>query len=162
MSDLFDVRSGTAHFTNAALAISGAASTYSTTGTQTYTIRGELYTVAAKSAVATPTLDGMTGVAFLPVTNGKQCIFAFMWNAAGTLVVTQGKLVNTADVVNGSESLALPNVPETACPFAAVSIANANATAWQFGVGLWNAANLTLGTVRAFGWMPAKPYTAAT
>jgi hypothetical protein len=162
MSDLFDVRAGTCHFTRAALALAGAVSTYTTTGTQSYTIRGELYTVAAKAAVATPTLDGLTGVAFQPLAQGKQCLFAFHWNAAGDLVVTQGRVVNTADVVAGADALQLPKVPDPACPFAMLSIANANATPWQFGVGLWNAASLTLGAIRHYGWMPSQPFTAAT
>lgn len=162
MSDLFDVRAGTCSFTRSALAVAGADTVYDTTGTQTYAILGEIYTVAAKSAVEVPDVDGNTGAAFTALANGKQCVFVFCWNAAGDAVVCQGPIENTSDVVAGAEALHLPKIPDNACPFAAFSAANANATPWVFGTGLWNAASLTLGTVRNFAWLPARPFTAAT
>ena len=71
--DEFDNRGGNFNHTTAALSgLSGAASTYSTTGTQTYSIDGRIYTVAAKSGVATPTLDKTTGVAFKILPNARQ------------------------------------------------------------------------------------------
>ena len=42
----------------------GTTSTYSTTGTTVYAIKGKAYSTAAKSNVATPTVDIATGAAF--------------------------------------------------------------------------------------------------
>jgi len=162
MSDLHDVRGGTTHFTSAALAVAGADTQYDTTGTQTYSIQGLIYTVAAKSAVEVPDVDGNTNAAFTALANGKQCVFVFCWNAAGNAVVCQGPIENTADVVANSEALHFPQIPDNACPFAYFTVANANATPWLFGTGLWNASNLTIGTVRNVAWLPARPLTAAS
>ncbi len=163
MSDLFDVRGGTMVLANPVLTgISGAATTFSYTSTPAFSLKGRLYTGDAASGAATPDVDANTAEAFVPLTNGDQCLFVFGWLADGTTVVAQGPVVRTADVVNKSSALAFPAIPDTVCPYAYFSVANANATAWLFSTGLWNASDLTVGTVVNVCMLPTQPLTAAS
>lgn len=163
--DLFDLRGGSFNMASAALTgLSGGATTISITGTPAYVLKGKFLAASAQSGGATPTTDAVTGAAFLPLANGKQCLFVFGWDSRAPTVayVAQGKIVNTADVVNTASALDFPSVPDTFVPFAYVSIANANATAWLFGTNNWNATSLTIGTVQNVMLLPAIPATAAT
>jgi hypothetical protein len=161
--DTFDDRGGRFNHTNAALSgLSGAASTYSTTGTQTYSIDGRIYTTAAKSGVATPTLDKTTGAAFKILPNLKQCIFVFGWDSAGDLAVSQGPIVTTTEVDDKSAALHFPSIPDTMVPFAYVSIRHANATGWTFGTSNWNATGVTIDTVINVSLLPTQPRTVDT
>lgn len=163
--DLLDIRGGSWNRDSAALTgLSGAATTISTTSTPSYYWKGQIYASTNQSSGATPTTDIATGAAFLPLANGKQCLFVFGWDSSAPTVasVAQGKIVNTADVVNKSAALDFPIIPDTFVPFAYVSIANANATAWLFGTNNWNATSLTIGTVENVALLPSQPLTAAS
>lgn len=163
--DLFDIRAGNMNQATTALTgLSGAATTVSTTGTPAYMLAGKFLASTNQSSGATPTLDIQTGAAFLPLANGKQCLFVFGWDSSAPTVfsVAQGKIVNTADVVNKAKALEFPSIPDTFVPVAYVSIANANATAWLFGTNNWNATSLAIGTVINVGLLPAQPLTAAS
>ena len=162
MSDLVDARAGTfANGASAALTgLSGAAKTISYTGNPAFTTRGRKYTGATCSGGALLTTDNSTGAAFLNLANGKTCLFVFSWDTAGAWVVSQGPIVNTADVTNGSAALEFPSMLGTVCPFAYVSMSHANATAFLFATGNWNQTGLTIGTVVNVTRLPAQPLTA--
>ena len=161
--NLHDIRAGTATLAKAVLTgLSGAAATISYTGNPKFMIGGRLYTGDTCSGGVLVTTDATTGDAFLPLANGKQCLFVFGWNAAGEWIASQGKIVNTADVVATGAALDFPSIPSTMCPFAYVSIANANATDWLFATGNWNASDLTIGTVIDCATLPPQPLTAAS
>lgn len=161
--DLFDIRGGTATLAKAVLTgLSGTAKTISYTGNPKFMIGGRLYTGDTCSGGTLLTTDATTGDAFVSLANGEQCLFVFGWNAAGEWIVSQGPVVKTADVVNKSAALAFPSIPSTMCPFAYVSIANANATAWLFATGNWDASDLTVGTVIDCTLLPEQPLTAAS
>jgi hypothetical protein len=85
-----------------ALTKAGLAAGTTTTLTQTLAagatanviaIRGKMYSVAALSNTATPTVDYATGKAFLPVLANQGSAFMVGFNAAGALKVIQGNVV---------------------------------------------------------------------
>lgn len=163
--DTFNNRGGNWNMASVALTgLSGAATTLSTTGTPAYVLDGKFLASTNQSSGASPTTDIATGAAFKALANGKQCIFVFGWDSSAPTVfsVAQGPIVNTADVVAKAAALDFPSIPDTFVPVAYVSIANASATAWTFGTGLWNAASLTIGTVENVMQLPEQPATAAT
>lgn len=161
MSDLFDIRGGTITLANAALTgLSGGAKTISYTGNPAFAIDGKLYTGDSCSGGALLTTDDTTGAAYLELANGKCCMFVFTWNSDGTWHVSQGPIVNYADVVNGSAALDFPSIPSDACPFAYVPIRHANATAFLFATGNWNQTGVTVGTVVNCALLPTNPVTA--
>lgn len=139
--------------------LSGTAKTISYTSNPAFILDGKFYTGDTCSGGALETTDDTTGAAFLTLANGKCCMFVFTWNADGTWHVSQGKIVNYADVVNGSAALDFPAIPTDACPFAYVPIRNANATSWLFATGNWDAATLTVGTVVNCATLPNQPVT---
>lgn len=163
MSDLLDVRGGTQCLASAVLTgLSGTAKTISYTGNPAFCIDGKLYTGDTCSGGALETTDDTTGEAFVNLENGETCVFVFTWNSDGTWHVSQGPVVNTADVTNGAKAIEFPSIPADACPFAYVSMKHANATAFLFGTGNWDQTGLTIGTVINCNRLPAQPLTAQT
>ena len=155
--DLFDIRGGTINLTASALTLTAGQTYYSTTGTQTFAINGRLYTTAADTNVQVPDTDTNDAAAFTTLANGESCIFVFGWLASGEMGVVQGAIVSTADVVDRAAALDWPSIPATLCPFAYATFANANATSWLFGTGLWDATDLTVGTVVNVALLPTQP-----
>ena len=163
--DLFDIRGGTMNLATTALTgLSGAATTVSTTGTPAYMLKGVLKASTNQSGGATPTTDITTGAAFVPLTTGKGCVFVFGWDSSAPTVfkVAQGKVVNTADVTNGSAAYEFPSIPATFCPVAYVTISYVGSSTWTFGTSNWNATTTTIGTVVNIGLLPTQPLTAAS
>lgn len=161
MSDLFDVRGGTAAIGRAVLTgLSGTAKTISYTGNPVFWLNGASYTGDSCSGGALLTTDDTTGAAYINLENGECCMFVFTWNADGTWHVSQGPIVNYADVVNGAAALDFPAIPSDACPFAYVPIRHADATAFLFATGNWDQTGLTIGTVVNLGILPTQPVTA--
>lgn len=140
--------------------LSGAATTFSTTGTTTFAIGGAAYTKTAISSGATPTTDANTGAAFTPLQTGKKCMFVFGLDASGNTKVAQGPIVNTSDVSNGAAAVQFPEIPDTMCPIGYVEVSHANATAWTFGTSNWNATGVTIGTPVDVILLPTSPLTA--
>ncbi len=160
MSDLLDVRGGTQALANAALTgLSGSVKTISYTGNPAFLIDGKLYTGDTCSGGSLLTTDDTTGAAYVALANGKVCLFVFSWNSDGTWHVSQGPIVNYADLVNESAALEFPSIPADACPFAYVPIRNANATAFTFATNNWDTTP-TIGTVVNCSRLPTQPLTA--
>lgn len=115
----------------------GTTSTMSTTGTNTYQIRGKIYTFAAMTNQATPTTDAATGAAFTGVLRNKGCVFLVGVNAAGALKCVQGTITDLDS--SGAFVLApqFGNPPLDFCPIGYLVIkagATAdNTTGWVFG-----------------------------
>ncbi len=162
--DLFDIRGGNICLANAALTgLSGTAKTISYTGNPAFAIGGSLYTGDTCSGGALETTDDTTGDPFVSMVNGEMCLFVFTLNSDGTWHVSQGPVVDSADVTNGAAALEFPRIPDDAVPFAYVSIKNAHATTtWTFGTDNWDDATLTIGTVINCMLLPTQPLTAAT
>lgn len=122
----------------------GTTSTLSSTGTLAFAIKGKAYSHAALSNTATPTTDATTGVAFVPITTNYGAVIVIGFNAAGTLIASQGPL--QALDATGAFILApqFPTIPDTMCPIGYEVIkagSTAAAAGWVFGTN--NQASVT-------------------
>lgn len=159
--DLFDIRGGNICLANAALTgLSGTAKTISYTGNPAFAIGGALYTGDSCSGGALETTDDTTGDAFVSLANGDCCMFVFTWNSDGTWHVSQGPVIQTADLTDKSAALVFPSIPSDAVPFAYVPIKHANATPFLFATGNWDQTGVTVGTVVNCMLLPTQPVTA--
>lgn len=118
----------------AALA-AGTTTTFSTTGTTVYSIRGKAYSKAAVTNGASPTVDYATGQPFIPVPKGNGCVHMIGFDAAGNMRAVQGAIVPLdpdGNFINASQFGSLPN---DFCPvgYQVVKVSNAAAGAWTFG-----------------------------
>jgi hypothetical protein len=164
-SNLQDARSGNFTLTFPALTgISGAATTYTTTNAFSFSVKGDIFSKAAVAGGTTPTTnlkpDGTSGV-FTAITAGKSCMFLWSVNAAGTVAVSQGPVVNTDDISAKARGYDWPQLPDTNTAFAYVLIAGASTVVgnWTFGASNWNATGITA-TVRNCMVPQSRPLTA--
>lgn len=177
MGDILSVAGSNQILTKAALAIDGGSvTTYSTTGTMTFSIKGKEYTKAAVTNGTTPTTDINTGAAFVKLvggnsvanTPGQGTVFLWMINASGTIAVAQ-KLISPgypqAYPLDMQGNFAqpfgkpdFPPIPEGYVPFAVMTVkAGATAaTSWIFGSGNWNATGITV-SVSDINTLPDRP-----
>lgn len=128
--------------------LSGAATTYSTSAVHLM-LDGEWQAlVAAKPGAATPTVDAIDGSPLF-VAPGKARAFVWMFDAAGTTKIAEGK---QADYIGAVEQtgLEIPAVPAGHVPFAVVTIACNPAKVGNFLVGVnnWNTTDVVIGTIR--------------
>ena len=158
----------------------GTTSTLSTTGTNAYLIEGFFYSRTALTNQATPTTDLNTGNAFVampvpgtttglpagvasaPDDGGYACAFLLGFNAAGTLLATQGPIVPidvAGNYIQGapslSPSLGLPGPnPGTVagivannnfcpCGFIVVKSGSAATATFTFGTTSWTTTGYT-------------------
>ena len=122
----------------------GTTTTYTITNTFTYSNKGQLYSKAAATNAASPTTDYNTGVAFLPLTAGQCCLFAFGVDVNGAVGVVQSLPPNlkqqvftaTNDLLGGIAALQFPGVPDTLTVFGylLVEAGSTLASPWVFGV----------------------------
>lgn len=119
--------------------VAGTTTTY-TTATFDFCIDGNAYTKSAVTNAATPTTDGNTAAAFVPLLANQGCSFLFLVNASGTVSVVQGKvrtLSGDADGANATFSTGLsgyPRVPDNICPFGKVIVrVGASGSTWTMG-----------------------------
>ncbi len=136
--------------------VASTTTTISTTGTNTFAIKGKAYTKTAISSGATPTTDYATGAAFLPIPVSYGSVFTIGLDHSGNTKAIQGTIV-PLDGIAGSGAF-FPNGPQFGglgpagsgstdndfCPIAYVVIQNGTTgAAWTFGTGNWNATGIT-------------------
>lgn len=115
----------------------GTTSTYSTTGTTVYAIKGRACSTAAKANVATPVVDVVDGLPFTPQLPGQGSVYVFGFDAGGTLRVAQGS-IEQLDVSGAFITLPqFPIVPDTVCPFGFALVRAAPASAATPAVAPW-------------------------
>lgn len=135
MNDLSNL---TQTFTTSVSALAaGTTTTYSTTGTTTYCIKGKAYSKAAVTNGATPTLDGNTGLAFRPIPIGSASVFVYGFNAAGTVVVVQGGIEPQDVAGNINRAPQFPLLPDNFSPIGYEVVRLAPATAAVPAVATW-------------------------
>lgn len=133
-----DDMNGATFCTSKAALAAGTTTTFSTTGATLYCIKGKAYSTAAGSNAATPTLDGNTGKAFLPVPINKGSVFVYAYDgsstAANAIEVYQGTIVDLDAGGNFTSAPEFPALPDNVCPFAyeLIQVAS-NGSAWTFG-----------------------------
>lgn len=156
------LRGLTAAFTSGLLTATGAETVHDTTVAISYAIKGAMYSKAAVTDGTTPTTDVNTGVAFLALAADEACTFVWMLNAAGTIAVAQGPIVDVdgdTDLIKGDLPL-FPPIPAGYCPFAYQKVQTAGtSSAWTFGASNWNATGVTDVIVNV-ATLPDRPTTA--
>lgn len=143
--------------------VAGTTTTHTITTAFTYVINGKSYSKGAGSNTATPTVDVVTGAAFKGLVANQACLFVFCLNAAGTISVAQGAIVDNREIgaVGGSVGAPIPNLPDTLCPIATL-LAQAGPTTvgtWLFGTNnLSGVTGLTYTFQDVFS-LPVQPVT---
>lgn len=151
----------------AALAASGAATTWSTTGATLYCIGGKAFSTAAASSAASPTTDGLTGATFAsrPLAANTGTVFLWCYNGGGTAATAVRVIQGSVEALDASGNFVFApqfNVaPEDLlCPFAYTVVRNgASGSNWTFGTSNWNATGITLAHVNIMT-MPGRPQIA--
>ncbi len=139
----------------------GTTTTYSTTGTTAFCIKGLAYTKAAVSNGATPTIDIVDGLAFTPVSANQGSVYVFGYDAAGTIRVAQGD-VQALDS-NGTFIVLpqLPVIPDTVCPFGYLVFKGGSTLVgtWTFGTNNLSSVTGATYTFRDIMMYPDRPVT---
>lgn len=141
----------------------GTTSTYSTAAATAGFINGKWATaLSTQTNTASPTTDVNTGSAFVALGDDQICAFVWGTNAAGTIKVAQGPIVNTEVGVTttpGSILIApqFPDLPDDFLVHAYTLIQTApSASAWTFGSSSWDATGVTDTWVNC-AVLPARP-----
>lgn len=122
-----------------ATAAAGTTTTFSTTGSTLYSIKGKAYTTSAASNAATPTTDANTGAAFVGIPANYGSVFVLCYDGSSTTAATAIKVVQgsiTALDSSGNFVVApqFPGVPDTLAPFAyLVTKVGSTGSTWTFG-----------------------------
>lgn len=161
----------------AALALSGAVATFTTTGATLYGIKGKAFSTNAAAGAATGTTDAVTGATFVPIPAGVAAsganpgaaygsVFVFCYDGSSTTAATAIKIVQgqvqALDPVTGLFVIApqFPAIPDGLCPFGYAVVKGAtNSAAFAFGTSLWNATGITVTAVDVIG-LPPRPQVA--
>ncbi len=114
----------------------GTTTTISNTGTTTFMIKGFMYTKAAMTNVATPTVDHSRGdAAFRGIVANQGTVFTVGFDAAGNVKVGQGQIkaldVNGNFIIKPQDAF----LPETVAPVGRITVkggATLSGT-WTFG-----------------------------
>lgn len=149
---LDDPNGGCMAFGSGALAEGTNAATLKTTATIPYMIDGMLYSKAAT--------DNMAITACAQQAALTTCIYLVTLNAAGTLVVTKGREVLTADLAKGADSLQFPTKPASQAVIGFFTIITASGYTYTGGTTDNSATGITDAYYDA-GMVPANPRTAA-
>lgn len=153
----------TANFASAA-AVAGTTSTFTSTVTTNACINGKFCTtLAAQTNAATPTTDATTGAAFKPVPPNSCCSIVFGINAAGTLLMAQGPIIDTTvGVTTTVGALARdpqwPALPDNFVALAYTVVRTApSAAPWTPGTGTWTASGVSASTFQNVVQLPNRP-----
>lgn len=150
----------------AALAVSGAATTWSTTGATLYCIKGKAYTTSAAASAASPTSDATTGTTFASAPLAINTGTVFVWcydgsstTAATAIKVAQGTVTSLDAAGNFLTAPQFPALADTLCPFSYTVVKNGSTgSAWTFGTSNWNATGITgVTTPQDVMTLPGRP-----
>ena len=154
---------GTQSFANVGM-VAAATSTYTTTAASNVCINGKFATVlTAQTAQPTPTVDFVTGAAFLPVPPNSCCALVLGINAAGVIGMAQGPIIATNTGVTTTVGAFLrdpqfPPLPDNFCPLAYTIVRTApSAAPWVPGTGAWTASGVSASTFQNVSQLPNRP-----
>ena len=155
--------------TSGVLAAGTTAGTVKTTAAAAYALDGVHYSKAITDNISiaytgpevyqAPTGVGASNGSFTGGVGGATRLYLLCFNAAGTVSVTPGRIVNSADLAAGRVGLDFPDAPYNQCPFGAVRIAVTANTSFIPGTTALNAAGVTTTYLNLAG-VPATPLTA--
>lgn len=142
----------------------GTTSTLTTTAASAGTIASEFVTpVAALTNSASPTVDCVTGKAFLPINPNECTVLVIGQTAAGVVQMCQGGIEKTAPGVTTTAGPFLtapqfPTPPDNFMPWGYLLVRAApSASPWIPGTGSWTATGITAGTVYNIATLPDRP-----
>ena len=150
--------------TSGLLTGTGAETVYDTTATINFVIDGLVYQKTAVTDGVTPTTDIAKGGAITLTANKSRAVLWLM-NAAGTVAVTAGDIVDWSGGTTapefgyGANGPNIPAVPEGYAAFA-VSLIKAGSTTsgtWTFGSSNWNAAGINAKHRNIALGLPSRP-----
>ena len=125
--------------TSKATAAAGTTTTFSTTGSTLYCIKGKAFTTSAAANAATPTTDAATGTTFTAVAVGYGCAFVLCYDGTSTTAATAIKVVQGPQQALDASGIFInapqfPGIPDTLCPFAyLITKVGSTGSAWTFG-----------------------------
>lgn len=141
-------------------------SVYSTASTSQCSYNGVFGTaLTAQTTQATPTTDGVTGAAFVALSDNQATVLVFGITSGGAIAMCQGSIVDTdvgVTTVAGAFRLApqFPTLPDTICPVAYALVRTApSASAFTPGTSNWTATGITTSTVVNISSLPDRPKT---
>lgn len=164
MITLKQPRGLTATLSNAGVIGVASGTTYTFVEFQ-YALDGKVFTNAAVTGGASPTVDQNTGAAFVPIQPDKGCVFVFCVNAAGAESVAQGPITaidGTTDEFLAPDAPQFPYISDDYCPFGYFIVQTAGtSSAWTFGASNWDATGVTAAEI-SVSTLPTRPPTDAT
>lgn len=143
------------------LVVDDGATTFDLATAIDFAIDGKAYTKATVSNGATPTLDGTTGAAFVPVLRDQACVLVFALDAAGVVSLHQADSVpvgSESDTLDFAAQLPLIDL-NTYCPIGYVLFQTDGTSAVAGlipGTDNWNATGLTSTAVSLIAY-PSRP-----
>lgn len=150
-----------------AAAVAGTTSTFTSTVTTAGVINGKFVTtLGAQTNAASPTTDTNTGAAFNALSANKACTLVFGQNAAGTLKLVQGPIVDTFTGVTTTVGAFkdvpnFPPLPDDFMPLAYTVVRTApDAASWIPGTGSWTASGVSATTFKNVATLPNRPQIA--
>ena len=147
--------------------VTGGAATTFTPQNITYSVSGKMYFGASGTiGTASPTTDGVTLLAFRPVTPNQGCVFVWCLNAASAIKVVQGPLSGANSVDDSGNWInppQFPAIPDTLTPisYSVVRAAStASAAGWLLGTNNFaSVTGITVATAVDIALLPATPQT---
>ncbi len=147
--------------------VKGTGHSYSTTVTSNGMINGKYVTVlTSQTNQALPVVDALTGAAFRALTDNQATVIVVGHNAAGTIAMCQGSIVDTAVGVTTTAGAFLvppqfPSLPDDFMPMGYLLARTApSASAWTPGTDDWAATGVTCSEFVQVGVLPSRPQTA--
>ena len=145
----------------------GTTVTITTANTQLYALNGKAFTraAAANSAVTTPTIDILTGVAIPALAINQGTVVLVLLDSAGNQFYAQGSIVALDGAVTATakfiQAPSFPlGIPQTLVPMAYGIVKNgSNGAAFTVGTTTWNAANSSVAFVDLMT-LPDRPQVA--
>lgn len=153
----------------AGLAEGTNANTIKTVNNITYTIDGRFYALNATDNIAisftgptvyqAPTGVGSINGGFTGGVNGSTRLYLICVNAAGTVSIVPGQIVDNAELAAGRVALMFPDAPRGTCPIGAMRIALTAGTTYVPGSVDLGATGVTDTFIDLMD-VPANPLTA--
>lgn len=158
----------TQNLVNAGLVV-GTTTTYTMPAATVCAIRGKFCTpisIVSANAGTTPTTDGTTGVAFVPILADNCAALVWFQNAAGTMKLSQGPITPLQPGVTTTVGAFInapqwPALPEDAVPLA-YQLVRVSPTGASFTAGTtqWAASGITCSTIQNVNTLPDRPQVA--
>ena len=145
-------------------AVAGTTSSFTTTAATNAVINGKFTTpLGIQTNAASPTLDGATGLAFIPLQPNQCCALVYGVTSAGILLLMQGSILPNGAGVGAVPGALIrdpqfPGLPQDCAALAYTIVRTAPAAApWTPGAGAWAAAGVVGTAFQNVFQLPNRP-----